>query len=426
MADLFNTISSQQLEEILTQSEFEEIGRIGQPVPPDTQIQGLAQTRFKNTMGDEEIARFIAEQKNENKRKKTASDMRLFKAFCLSRGENRPVEHLQPMELDTLFGHFLISVKKQNGEEYEPSSIRGFVSSLDRYLKESRYPHTIIKINLFQHTNEAMKAKMKALKAHGYGSKPNESDELTDSDIDKLFECGQIGTETPVQVTNILHLSFSLVLGMRGGVEQRNLQWGDMALCTDEDGDEYLCYRKERQTKTRVVGDPKDLRKFKLKVWNNKDNKKRCRKLTNHSVRKHLLQKCNDMGLAPTATVQISGHKNLQSINSYSKLNEQQQKKISTALISTESYMSNIALQNSPPAAAAPHIPYSHRESPTNQSQAITYKRQSAHSQMSTIFQENTTITGGVFNFFTAERCQSSPQRPKKFRRIMQIDSDSG
>ena len=63
MADFFNTISSQQLEEILTQSEFKEIDRIGQPVPPDTQIQGLAQTRFKNTMGDEEIARFIAEQK---------------------------------------------------------------------------------------------------------------------------------------------------------------------------------------------------------------------------------------------------------------------------------------------------------------------------------------------------------------------------
>ena len=94
------------------------------------------------------------------------------------------------------------------------------------------------------------------------------------SDIDKLFECGQIGKETPVQVTNILHLSFSLVLGMRGGVEQRNLQWGDMELCTDEDGDEYLCHRKERQTKTRMGGDPKDLRKFKPKVWNNKDNKK--------------------------------------------------------------------------------------------------------------------------------------------------------
>ena len=87
--------------------------------------------------------------------------------------------------------------------------------------------------------------------------------------------------------------------------------------------------------------------------------------------------------------------------------------------------MSYIALQNLTPAAVAPHIPYSHHEFPTNQIQAITYKRQSAHSQMSTIFQGNTTVCGGVFNFYTAERCQTSPQRPKKFRRIMQIDSDS-
>ena len=29
-----------------------------------------------------------------------------------------------------------------------------------------------------------------------------------------------------MQVTNLLHVSFSLVLGMRGGVEPRNLKWG--------------------------------------------------------------------------------------------------------------------------------------------------------------------------------------------------------
>ena len=46
-----------------------------------------------------------------------------------------------------------------------------------------------------------------------------------------------------------------------------------MELCTDEDSDDYLCHRRERQTKTRVAGDPKDVRKFKLKVWNDKDKK---------------------------------------------------------------------------------------------------------------------------------------------------------
>ena len=38
---------------------------------------------------------------------------------------------------------------------------------------------------------------------------------------------------------------------MRGGVESRNLQWGDMQLCTDEDDDEHF------QTKTPKGGDPK-------------------------------------------------------------------------------------------------------------------------------------------------------------------------
>ena len=174
MAELFDTLTAQQLDDILTQSEFEEIPGIVQPVQPDPQIQSLAQSRFQNNqMQDHEIEKFIADQQNENTKRKTVSDMRLFKAFCASRGEYRAIESLQPVELDTLFGNFLINVKKQKGEEYEPSSIRGFLSSLDRYLKGNRYPHTVIKNNLFPHTNEALKAKMKALKAQGYGNKPN-------------------------------------------------------------------------------------------------------------------------------------------------------------------------------------------------------------------------------------------------------------
>ena len=85
--------------------------------------------------------------------------MRLFKSFCISRGENRPVESLQPMRAGYVTGTFLITVKKQIGEKYEPSSIREFLSSLDRHLKESRYRHTLIKNNLFPHTNEALSQK---------------------------------------------------------------------------------------------------------------------------------------------------------------------------------------------------------------------------------------------------------------------------
>ena len=62
---------------------------------------------------------------------------------------------------------------------------------------------------------------------------------------------------------NLLHLSFSLVLGMRSGEEHRNLKWRDIELCTDDDGDQYLCHIKERQTNSVVGSDPKNVRKFK-------------------------------------------------------------------------------------------------------------------------------------------------------------------
>ena len=45
---------------------------------------------------------------------------------------------------------------------------------------------------------------------------------------------------------------------------------------------------------------------------------------TNHNVRKTLAQKLQDNNIPPTEIVQITDHKNLQSVNNYSSLREQQ------------------------------------------------------------------------------------------------------
>ena len=51
--------------------------------------------------------------------------------------------------------------------------------------------------------------------------------------------------------------------------------------------------------------------------------------LTNHSGRKRMIQKLNDQEVPPTHIMQISGHKNVQSLNNYSSLSEKQQRNIS-------------------------------------------------------------------------------------------------
>lgn len=56
------------------------------------------------------------------------------------------------------------------------------------------------------------------------------------------------------------------------------------------------------------------------------------RRLTNHSARKHLVQKLRDSKQAPTDIMQISGHKNVQSIINYSSMSLKSQKECSKIL----------------------------------------------------------------------------------------------
>ena len=64
---------------------------------------------------------------------------------------------------------------------------------------------------------------------------------------------------------------------------------------------------------------------------------------TNHSGRKTLVQKLQDSGVPPNQRIQITGHKNLQSVNNYSSLQEKQMDSISRILSSTTKAATNIA-----------------------------------------------------------------------------------
>ena len=64
---------------------------------------------------------------------------------------------------------------------------------------------------------------------------------------------------------------------------------------------------------------------------------------TNHSGRKTLVQKLQDSGVPPNQIIQITGHKNVQSVNNYSSLREKQMESISRILSSTTKAATNVA-----------------------------------------------------------------------------------
>ncbi|XP_053400673.1 uncharacterized protein LOC123555967 [Mercenaria mercenaria] len=77
-------------------------------------------------------------------------------------------------------------------------------------------------------------------------------------------------------------------------------------------------------------------------------------RITPYSSRKHLVQTLNDAGVPANQIMQISGHKNVNSINNYSKINNDQSRNISK-ILSNQRNETNLQTQGSGAASARSH-----------------------------------------------------------------------
>lgn len=213
--------------------------------------------------------------------KKTASHLKLFREFMSERfpGDNRALHCIPPSELDVLLSDFIVSVRKTNDEEYEPSSIRGMISSYDRHLRKKSYGACIIGSNSteFNKTRDALKAKQRDLKSQGKGSKPYRASPITDDEIETLYATRLLGNSSPNSVLNTLWYLNTLHFGMRGGsTEHRAMCWGDVVLKHDAEVDlDFLEYH-ERITKTRTGEDIRNVRPCPPRMYATPQNPERC------------------------------------------------------------------------------------------------------------------------------------------------------
>jgi hypothetical protein len=65
--------------------------------------------------------------------------MRTLRQFLNEKEENREIQNIPPEELTELLSQCFFSVRKSDGTEYEPSSLRGMICSFDRVLKRHDY-----------------------------------------------------------------------------------------------------------------------------------------------------------------------------------------------------------------------------------------------------------------------------------------------
>ncbi|KAK7106756.1 hypothetical protein V1264_017976 [Littorina saxatilis] len=81
---------------------------------------------------DNDVEAFIENSANQNTQKKTKSDMTILFSFISSTmpDEEHKIEHFSPEKLNAILSKFFITITKENGEPYEPGSLRGFFSKV--------------------------------------------------------------------------------------------------------------------------------------------------------------------------------------------------------------------------------------------------------------------------------------------------------
>ena len=119
----------------------------------------------------------------------------------------------------------------------------------------------------FRQCRDILAAKQKQLKSMGKGNKPMAADEISDNDLNVMYETKVLGPYSPSSLIYSMWMICTLQFGMRTGKESHDLRWGDVELKTDDDGSEYLVYTQERQTKTRTGSNPRDIRKTKPRAY---------------------------------------------------------------------------------------------------------------------------------------------------------------
>ena len=76
--------------------------------------------------------------------------MKVLIKFLREKHDQRNPEDIEAEELNKYRFEFILSVKRKDGKDFEPSSVRGMFLSFNRHLKECKYPVSVIEDVAFE------------------------------------------------------------------------------------------------------------------------------------------------------------------------------------------------------------------------------------------------------------------------------------
>lgn len=357
-----------------------------------------------------DLQRFADKNKNRNTTKTTLTWANRFETWRTVRQLEYKLEDIPRSELDGILQRFFAEVRKQDGREYEPESLRTMLASLDRYLREKGRTYSIQKDKEFEGCRKILNGKAIELRENGMGKRKNRSDPLSEQEEEQLWKRKILGAYNPKSLNHTIFFMLSQQFGTRGCQEHHQLRVEDLKFIRNTSGETIFVEWVEGLTKTRQGGLNKMERRLPQKLFAQGGD--RCpvkflelliskrpeslkdtgplylrpldcpredvwyssqpvgvrtidtymknmamlgkldatnKKFTNHSIRKTMVRKLQKAGISNDKIAAITGHRNEQSLRDYADADPDDHRAIS-AILSNPRPLKNVTNLLSQPA----------------------------------------------------------------------------
>ena len=130
---------------------------------------------------------------------------------------------MPPKERNIQLAKFFINVRKKNGDVYEPTSLKDFQRSLQRYLNDKSSQVNIVQDQEFSKSREVLLAKKRELvQQHAKGNRPQACRELTITEEDQLFQLDLFEKHEPEVLQRTVGRFFPFILALERVTNQED------------------------------------------------------------------------------------------------------------------------------------------------------------------------------------------------------------
>ncbi|CAH3158175.1 unnamed protein product [Porites lobata] len=184
----------------------------------------------------EEIQELKENSENQNTKKSTSTWLNVWTSWAESKNFETNLLSYEAKQLDETLQKFLAEIRKKDGSEYEPDSLRVMLASLDRHLREKDAAFSIakdidigVREKFFSNSRKVLEGKARLLRQEGFGKRPNAAKALTSQDEELLWSKGVLGSHSPQSLIQTMWFLLTQHFGLRGCQEHHDMYIEDFA-----------------------------------------------------------------------------------------------------------------------------------------------------------------------------------------------------